>query len=559
VRGERSDPSGPGPDGCIPTAVRVQNRERVGGSRIALDGDENATFGSQGLKNAPVVRLETHASHRAGESQFAKVACTALQGVDERPLGDNGSHDWKIEPIPRRAEYALHEGRHVGGIFRDDGQCRRRKACTPEGLDSLLRPRDILKHTNREERCVDCLHTQVMYHGVPSPLGRVDVAVVGAGPSGAWAARGLARSGARVALIDASHPREKPCGGGVTGRALARVAAALDLATLPAVVIREARFIDPHGGAPATVTLDGRDAAPPLVVVSREQFDAELVRAAERAGATLVHARAIDVTAGPQGVRVVTNRGSLRADFVIGADGATSLVRRRLARPLARDQLSIATGYFVRDRSSETIVLEFTADPAGYIWSFPRPTHLAVGMCAQADAGIGSSELRIRVARWIAATGLGDSAALQPYAWPIPSMSEAGLARSESSGRGWCLVGDAAGFVDPITREGIFFAIESAELAVEALTSRGPAHTEYAQAVADTILPELTRAARVKARFFRPRFSALLLAALRDSASVRRVMADLVAGRQPYKGLAWRLAATLELRLAAKALHELRH
>ena len=82
---------------------------------------------------------------------------------------------------------------------------------------------------------------------------RIDVAVVGAGPAGAWAAYTLARRGARVTVFDPSHPREKPCGGGVTGRALALVADALREHMLPRRVIRSARFIDSHRGGTAVV------------------------------------------------------------------------------------------------------------------------------------------------------------------------------------------------------------------------------------------------------------------------------------------------------------------
>ena len=74
-----------------------------------------------------------------------------------------------------------------------------------------------------------------------------DVVIVGAGPAGARAAFVLASRGAQVTIVDASHPREKPCGGGVTGRALALVADALDAADCPASVIRSARFTTPAG------------------------------------------------------------------------------------------------------------------------------------------------------------------------------------------------------------------------------------------------------------------------------------------------------------------------
>ena len=102
------------------------------------------------------------------------------------------------------------------------------------------------------------------------------------------------------------------------------------------------------------------------------------------------------------------------------------------------------------------------ADPPGYIWSFPRPDHLAIGICAQADAGIGVEPLRLMVRRWMESTHIADGARLEPYAWPIPSLSSNDFLSLDLAGPGWLTVGDAAGLVDPITREGIFFALQSA-------------------------------------------------------------------------------------------------
>src|SRR6187455_2159730 len=112
---------------------------------------------------------------------------------------------------------------------------------------------------------------------------RFDVAVVGAGPAGAIAARDLARSGARVALIDGSHPREKACGGGVTGRALDLAGCAL-----------------PGGRAITSVTFEAgaRSVRVPLPdehylqVFPRAAFDAALMQQAQDAGAELIPARA---------------------------------------------------------------------------------------------------------------------------------------------------------------------------------------------------------------------------------------------------------------------------
>src|SRR5437773_11712088 len=117
-------------------------------------------------------------------------------------------------------------------------------------------------------------------------LTRCDVAVVGAGPAGCWAAYALARHGARVTLVDGSHPREKPCGGGVTGRALALVAGALDLSRLPASVIRTARFFDSGSQRSAILDLEaaGLSPATDLIVASRASFDGLLLAAAREAG-----------------------------------------------------------------------------------------------------------------------------------------------------------------------------------------------------------------------------------------------------------------------------------
>ena len=238
---------------------------------------------------------------------------------------------------------------------------------------------------------------------------------------------------------------------------------------------------------------------------------------------------------------------------MIGADGANSLVRRRVATPFRRDQLSIATGFFAHGVTSDEIVIELTSDPPGYIWSFPRPTHLAIGICAQADAGVTAEALRARTARWIAATRIADGARLEPYAWPIPSLSASDFDAVALAGPRWALAGDAAGLVDPITREGIYFALASGQWIADALAAGDDARV-YASRVRDEAVSELARAARLKAGFFRPAFTGLMIRALQQSPAIRAVMADLVAGRQPYASLKWRLLRTLEWRLALSAL-----
>ncbi len=377
---------------------------------------------------------------------------------------------------------------------------------------------------------------------------KFEIAIVGAGPAGAWAAYSLSRRGASVLLIDPSHPREKPCGGGVTGRALGFVASAIDVERLPSVVVRRARFSASSTTREATVPLDENA----LVVASRAEFDGLLLDAAHRAGAHVLDARVTDVRFDDQQWIIETTAGPRRARFLIGADGANSLVRKRLVGQFRRDQLSIATGFFVHGVTSQEILLELIADPPGYIWSFPRPTHLAIGVCAQADAA-NACKLRQGVAEWISRRRLAEGARLEPYSWPIPSLSARDFEALKPASDRCCLVGDAAGLVDPVTREGIYFALLSAQFAADAIAEDGAdVARRYIDRVRDEIAVELARAARLKAAFFRPQFTSLMIEALRHSEGLRATMRDLVAGRQEYISLKWRLLKTFEFRLAAK-------
>jgi geranylgeranyl reductase family protein len=374
-------------------------------------------------------------------------------------------------------------------------------------------------------------------------MDRFDVAIIGAGPAGCRAAFRLARAGARVAILDGSHPREKPCGGGVTGRALDLVRGAIDPLAIEMVPIETAAF--EHDARRVRLSLTG--AAQPLVVASRRQFDGALLAAATGAGARHITARVTDLNARDDGWVVATRGGAVSAEWVLGADGPNSLVRRRVLRSFDRADLSIATGFFVRGETSREIAIAFEDGPAGYLWAFPRSDHLAVGICAQADES-SSAALLATAARWLQ-RHVAAPVQLERYSWPIPSLRIGTLEREQPAGPRWMLLGDAGGMVDPITREGIFFALLSGDAAAESLASgRDPAE-QYSDRIRTSVHAELIRAARIKQRFFTPRFTTLMIRALETSPAIRRVMADLIAGRQTYHGLRRRLIATCEVRL----------
>jgi menaquinone-9 beta-reductase len=378
-----------------------------------------------------------------------------------------------------------------------------------------------------------------------------DVAVVGGGPAGAWTAYRLATRGVRVAILDGSHPREKPCGGGLSARALEVLGPLAASRHLPGVVIANGRFSDGRAGVEITLP-PAASRTPALVVASRRDFDLMLLEAAQAAGAELIAERVTAVERARPRWAIRTAARRVGCDHLVGADGANSFVRRSVSRPFPRRALSVASGYFVHGRSAAEIDIAFTDSPPGYLWSFPRPDHLAVGVGAQADEAT-SARLFDLAAAWIDRHVGAPRQALTRYSWPIPSLSDADLREEQPAGDGWLLVGDAAGLVDPITREGIYFALASAELAARSLAQDRPS-VRYLHALRHGIHRELRKAARMKARFFKAASAGLLITALQRSAAIRRVMADLVSGTQTYAGLRRRLLMTGEFRLAAEYL-----
>lgn len=356
------------------------------------------------------------------------------------------------------------------------------------------------------------------------------VAVVGAGPAGSLLAALLAHDGAEVTVFDASHPREKPCGGGVTAKALSLLPPAPEGDPLPGRAVGQCRFESGSGEA-VTLRLER-----PVMVASRRELDSWLLRRATEAGA--VH-RSERVAAVEAGGLVRTASGAGRFDLVVGADGAGSLVRRTFLAPTPRERLVMAAGWYAPG-SSEMLV-RFTPGLAGYLWLFPRRDHVGVGICAPLSA-VPTKQMMERlereVSRWFPALAPDPDGGR--YAHTIPSPSADPRSIREIAGPGWALVGDAAALADPITGEGIYPALRSARLLAETLRADGSA-ARYPERVLADFGRDMLKAAAIRDRFYAPGFARRMIAFSARSAAVRRVLGDLVLGEQGYVGLKRRL------------------
>lgn len=364
------------------------------------------------------------------------------------------------------------------------------------------------------------------------------IAIVGGGPAGAFAGELLAAGGRRVLLFDEKLAWEKPCGGGLTHKTLQQY-------PFLGEVRAESRFIE-HC---ELVSPSGRRVRfhlrYPLAIFSRSALNGLLLERAGQAGVELRQERVTRISGASGNWSLTTPMGEYRASRLVLAAGARNPFRAQFLSRFAPDDLMVTAGYFIPGHSS-LVQIQFLQGITGYIWVFPRPDHLSAGIAAKMGE-TSTAELRSRLERWLANNGYSLEGA-RFFSHILPALRAQTLETAEVCGDGWAMIGDSAGLVDPITGEGLYYALRSAELCADALLAGEPA--EYQARLEEEILPELRLAARVSHRFYTGQVfgeSVLerMVALTQQSESIRNLMSDLVAGIQGYRDLRSRLYRTL--------------
>ncbi|NWG13220.1 MAG: NAD(P)/FAD-dependent oxidoreductase [Acidobacteria bacterium] len=362
--------------------------------------------------------------------------------------------------------------------------------------------------------------------------------VVGARLAGSHLGFLLARSGHEVLLFDGLAEGEKPCGGGVTPKAIDTVDwfAAHDL---PHTVIGTLRFI----------TRDGRTSEMnlhrPIHIFSRGVLDQALRNDAIAAGCRFIAQRAVRFQERAGRWAIATADAVHTVDFLVGADGARSTVRSIVASSFEAGDLSLALGYYLPGSHHSNSVVTAFQEPEfkGYLWSFPRVDHSSVGILRWLPDAT-ARDLRRRVDEFVVRHYPAEAGMGRLYAACIPCLSARRLSRQHVCGPTWALVGDAAGFADAITGEGIYYALRSAALLARAIQAGRPCL--YERYWREEFGPELVRAAELREGFYSRRLRGRSLAEhavhlAGSSSKAARLAGEVISGEKSYDRLLWQI------------------
>lgn len=297
-------------------------------------------------------------------------------------------------------------------------------------------------------------------------MAKVDAVVIGGGPAGSSAAFVLAKAGLSVVILDAAvFPRDKVCGGLLSRRAEKTYSAIFQTPWDDVIdcTSHGALFFDRYR------LIQSVDHDQPIHFTSRTAFDAHLLSLAAKAGAAIKErSRAVSVCRDTATVQLAGQPG-IEADFIIACDGVRSRVAESIKLPpLSRAGLAAGLELHIPrtafHRQPDKPEIYFRIAEWGYAWLFPKRDCLTIGLAGLVTK---NRDLKARFIDFVKQLNGGELPAVSSKGHPIPF----GNYRRRPGRANILLAGDAAGLVEPVTGEGIAFAMESGRLAAEAVIS----------------------------------------------------------------------------------------
>ena len=352
-----------------------------------------------------------------------------------------------------------------------------------------------------------------------------DVIIAGAGPAGSLAAYELAGRGISVLILEkSSFPRYKVCGAGLTYKILREIP--FDVSPVFETQIHTIVF-----SSGFRKSFKRTSPEPMLYCTNRDKLDDFLLQKAVNAGARVIHgAKVMELTQEKEFVTVVTRERTFHSKLVIGADGASSAVARSAGLrenilPGLAWEAEVRADPAVVKAFSQTIFLDWGSFPGGYGWVFPKGDHFSIGVGGPAnlskwmmpyyeklleylaegswDCNVGPQEEKGSAGSKMqnAKCKIEVAETMSLKSWPIPVR----VKRSMFHNGRVLVAGDAAGLTDPLTGEGIYYAVRSGILAARSchayLQAESASLESYTKAVNDELMKELLEANRIKHLF----------------------------------------------------------
>jgi len=307
----------------------------------------------------------------------------------------------------------------------------------------------------------------------------------------------------------------------------------------------------------------------PFAIYSRVVFDSYLRDRARDAGAEVVFekitARGITKVdtgdIGRGGWKLRSGSGEWSGKMLVGADGANSAIAKKLAGPLPPAEMEVAFGYRAPLRAcvEASTVVAFLPGWDGYAWAFPRPDHISFGIATSQitfdheelepllwefmiryyEDRLGSAPLNKISGADLERGKAKFGGSIEQYAARIPKLREGTLASRRTGTPEWALLGDAAGFADAVTGEGIYYALRSAELFAAAYADGCP--ESYESRWRKDFGRDLARASKIRKRFYGDfmgdRFTERMIHLSILHGGIQQTLMDLVAGDLGYVNL----------------------
>lgn len=360
-----------------------------------------------------------------------------------------------------------------------------------------------------------------------------DVIIIGSGVAGATAGYFLANANKDVLIIEKEKiPRYKTCGGGVIARGIDLLP--YDLDSVVEKEIKNAEVYDHLVGMQFRIERND----PIIYMTMRDKLDSFMLGKAVGKNAVLLSDTEVtDIVQSKNYIEVVTPDGKHQAKFIIGADGATGITTKVLRihkafKKLPAIECEIFVDDLILEKFNKTVRFDFGIIPRGYGWVFPKEAHLSIGVLSHNNSGI---NLNLYLKDYLKKLGIEDIIKSELHGYVIPVNNKQ---KKFVFGR-ILLVGDAASLADPLTAEGISYAIESGRYAAEAILKCGDdvktAKKNYESQIKG-IVKEL-KYAKMLSSFFYSSFSLRSYVMRKFGLRVSNLMTDIISGNAHYSKL----------------------